>query len=149
MNDIVFPRRSIRSDSSWGRVDKLSYPFTGPWRIVASLQGASYDIEHCSTKKQEKQHTSDLYPYPSELLPLQPLDGADNQFGQINQKIIDDLFIQAGIKGFQPPSPFRVSANFLSTDTGECFRWPTLAELNEDFFPYPWSPDEEFSRMII
>ena len=106
VNDVVFARRSIRSDSSRGRVDKLSYPFTGPWRIIAVLKGASYEIEHCSTKKQEKRHASDLSPYPSKLLPLQLLDGVDNQFGQINQKIMDDLFIQVGIKGFQPPSPF-------------------------------------------
>ena len=106
VNDGIFARRSLRSDSSRGCVDKLSYPFTGPWRIVAALQGASYEIEHCSTKKQEKRHVSDLSPYPAELLPLQPLDGADNQFGQINWKITDDPFIQAGIKGFQPPFPF-------------------------------------------
>jgi len=78
-------------------------------------------------KKRDRRHASDLSPYPSELLHLQPLDGADNQFGQINLKITGDLFIQAGIKGFQPPSPFRVSANFLSANTGECFCWPTLA----------------------
>ena len=41
VNNIVFARCSIRSDSSRGWVDKLSYPFTGPWRIVASLQNAS------------------------------------------------------------------------------------------------------------
>ena len=93
VNDVVFACRSIQSDSSWGRIDKLSYPFTGPWRIIAALQGASYEIEHFSTKKREKRHASDLSPYPAELLPLQPLDGADNQFGQINRKITDDPFI--------------------------------------------------------
>ena len=60
VDDVVFARRSIRSDSSRGRVDKLSYPFTGPWRIIAVLKGASYEIEHCSTKKREKRHASDL-----------------------------------------------------------------------------------------
>jgi hypothetical protein len=62
-----------------GRVNMLSYPFTGPWHIIANLPGASYNIEHCSTKKWEKQHTSDLSPYPAQLPPLHSLDGADNQ----------------------------------------------------------------------
>jgi hypothetical protein len=50
VGDIVFARRAVRSDASRGRVDKLSFPFTGPWRIVKKLAGASYEIEHCKTK---------------------------------------------------------------------------------------------------
>ena len=53
-NNIVFARHSIRSDSTRGWVDKLSYPLTGPWRIVTSLQGSFYDIEHCYRNKREK-----------------------------------------------------------------------------------------------
>jgi len=116
-------------------------PDTTP-TLPAKLKGASYKIEHCSTKKRKKRHASDLSPYPAELLPLQPLDGADNQFGQINRKIMDDPFIQAGIKGFQPSSPFRAPSNFLSADTGKSFHWPTLAEMNNKLFPYPWLPDD-------
>ncbi len=65
--DIVFVPRAVHSDASWGRVDKLTYAFTGPWQIVAKLQGTSYKIEHCSTKKMEKRHASDLSPYPPKL----------------------------------------------------------------------------------
>ncbi len=39
----------------------------------------------------------------------------------------------------------RIEPSFLSTDTGECFCWPTLDEPNEELFPYPWSPDDEFA----
>jgi hypothetical protein len=106
VDDVVFARRAVRSKAIRGRVDKLSYLFTGPWRIVASLPGASYNIEHCSTKMQEKWHASDLSPYPVELLPLHPLDGADNQYSQTSRKISENPYIQAGITGFTPPTPF-------------------------------------------
>jgi hypothetical protein len=64
VNDIMFACRAVRSDDIRWRVDKLSYPFTGPWCIIANLPGTSYDIKHCSTKKREKRHVSDLSPYP-------------------------------------------------------------------------------------
>jgi hypothetical protein len=71
--DIVFARRATRSDASKGCVGKLEYKFTGPWRIIESLKGASYAIKHCLTPTQkEKKHASDLTLYPSELIPLSP-----------------------------------------------------------------------------
>jgi hypothetical protein len=143
VGDIIFARRAVWFDAIRGCVDKLYYPFTGPWCIVANLPGASYDIEHCSMRKQEKRHASDFSPYPVELLPLHLLDGADNQYSQINKKILENPYIQAGIKGFTPPTPFQVPSNFLSADTG--FHWPTLAELNKDLFPYDWDLDPNLS----
>ena len=68
-----------------GQVDKLIYPFTGPWLITAKLDGAFYEIEQVATKCKDKKHASDLSPYPSELIAFQPLNGTDNQHGQINQ----------------------------------------------------------------
>ena len=135
--DIVFARRAVRSDASRGVVDKLSFPFTGPWRIVRKLAGASYEIEHCKTKRVEKKHSSDLSPYPPEIIPFQPLDGADNQFGQLHKKISDHPYIQAGIDGFTPPQPFQVPLNFIDANGPDSlsFHWPTLAELNAEFFP--------------
>ncbi len=106
VGNIMFACRAVQSNAIRGHVDKISYPFTGPWRIVADLPGASYDIKHCSTRKQEKRHVLDLLPYPVELLPLDPLDSADNQYSQINKKISENPYIQAGIKGFTPPTPF-------------------------------------------
>ncbi len=106
VGNILFACRAVRSNSIRGHADKLSYPFTGPWHIVANLPGTSYDIEHCSTKKREKRHASDLLPYPVELLTLHLLDGADNQYSQINKKILENPYIQAGIKGFTPPTSF-------------------------------------------
>ena len=134
--DIVFARRAVRSDASRGVVDKLSFPFTGPWRIVRKLAGASYEIEHCKTKRVEKKHSSDLSPYPPEIIPFQPLDGADNQFGQLHKKISDHPYIQAGIDGFTPPQPFQVPLNFIDANGPDSlsFHWPTLAELNAELF---------------
>jgi hypothetical protein len=84
IGDTVFAHRATQSDAGRGQVDKLIYAFTGPWLITAKLNGASYEIEHVSTKRKEKKHTSDLSPYPAELIAFQPLDGADNQYGQLN-----------------------------------------------------------------
>jgi hypothetical protein len=142
----MFAGQVVWSDAIRGHVNKLSYPFTGPWCIIADLPGASYEIEHCSTKKRENWHASDLSPYPAELLPLHPLDGADNEYSQINKKILDNPYIQAGIKGFTPPTPFRVPSNFLSTDTSLGFHLPTLAKLNEDLFPCHWDFDTDLPK---
>jgi hypothetical protein len=149
VGDIVFARQAVQSDASWGKVDKLAYPFTGPWCITVKLHGASYNIEHCSTKKTEKLHASDLSPYPAELLPLQPLDGSDNRYGQLHKKISKNPYIQAGIKGFEPPTPFKISAQYLTTDKALNISWPTLVKLNEDLFPYPWSFGEELDAHLI
>ena len=70
------------------------------------LDGPSYEIEHVSTKQKEKKHALDLSPYPAELTAFQPLDGAGNQYGQLNQKISNHPYKEAGIKGFTPPNPF-------------------------------------------
>jgi hypothetical protein len=78
VGNILFARQAVRSGASWGRVDKLTYPFTGSWQIIAKLHGASYKVEHCSTKKTEKRYASDLSPYLPKLIPLQLLDGVDN-----------------------------------------------------------------------
>jgi hypothetical protein len=42
-------------------------------------------------------------------LVLQPLDGVDNQYGQLYIKITNNPYIQAGIKGIEPPMPSKVS----------------------------------------
>jgi hypothetical protein len=97
------------------------YPFTGPWRIIAKLHGASYKVEHCTSKAQDKKHASDLSPYPVELIPFRPLDGADNQFGQLYRKFKEHPYKEAGIKGFTPPTPFVAPSQFLTNDDSLCF----------------------------
>ncbi len=77
-DNIIFTCHATRLDTSKGCIGKLEYKFTRPWQIIESLKGALYPIEHCliPTRK-EKKHTSDLTPYPSELIPFKPVDGAD------------------------------------------------------------------------
>ncbi len=99
VGDILFARQAVCSDMARGQVNKLTYPFTGPWYIVANLHGASYELKHCSSKSREKKHASDLSPYPAELIPFQQLDGADNQYGQLYRKIKEHPCKEAGIKG--------------------------------------------------
>jgi hypothetical protein len=108
--DIVFARRTVRSDAMRGQVGKLTYPFTGPWRITAKLHGASYKLEHCATKSKEKKHASNLSPYPIELISFQPLNGVDYQYSQLYQKFKEYPYKEAGIKGFTPPTPFAPSS---------------------------------------
>jgi len=90
----------------------------------------------------------DLSPYPAELIAFQPLNGANNQYGQLHQKISDHPYKEAGIKGLTPPNPFLVAANFITTNDALTFKWQTLAELNEDICPYPWSHNEEFNEYL-
>ena len=99
---------------------------------MAKLHGASYEIEHCTSKARDKKHASDLSPYPVEIIPFRPLDGADNQFGQLYRRIKEHPYKEAGINGFTPPTPFVVPDHFLTTDDALRFHWPTLAELNEE-----------------
>ena len=128
--------------------DGKIYHFTGPCLITAKLDGASYKIKHVATKWKDNKHTSDFSPYPAESIAFQPLDGADNQYGQTHRKIFDHLYKEAGIKGFTPPNPFWVSTNFITTSDTLALQWPTLAELNNELCPYPWSHNEEFNQYL-
>jgi hypothetical protein len=122
----------------------MSYQFTGPWQIVMALKGASYELEHCSTpNRKEKKHVSDLFHYPMELIPFQPLDGPDTWYGQIHKPITAQPFKEAGINGFHPTLPYKVPAWFLTTDQASDFHWPSLLALNDDLLPFPRSSEEE------
>ncbi len=126
--DIVFARRATRSDAARGRVGKLEYAFTGPWRVKESLYGASYSLEHClNAARTQKKHAADLAPYPPELILFEPVDGADTRYGQLYKPLGEHPFKEAGIKGFIPLTPFQVPANFLDVGDFKEFRWPSLA----------------------
>lgn len=146
IGDIVFARRQVRSKLSKEMVDKLSYHYTGPWKVVEVLDGASYKLRHCISQRLDKKHASDLSPYPYELIPLVPLETSDNQFSQLYKKIREDPFLEAGIRGYEPPQPFQV--DFLSADSSSLpsFHWPTLSELNDEvyssFEPRPQSSSD-------
>ena len=135
VGNIVFGKQAVQSEAAQGRVDKLLYPFTGPLKIMRKLDGASFKIEHCLTKRIDKKHSLALSPYPSEIIPVGPVDGADNQFGQLNKQISGSPYIQAGIDGFKLPKPFHVSEHYLTTQTDNTpFHWPTLEEMNYELF---------------
>jgi hypothetical protein len=142
--DIVFAHRTTHSNAAHGCVGKLEYAFTGPWHVTASLHGGSYLLEHChNAARTKKKHAADLAPYPPELIPFEPVDGADTRYGQLYKPIGEHLFKEAGIKGFTPPSPFQVPANFLDIGDFKDFCWPTLAELINNIELFPWRDDEE------
>jgi len=149
LGDIVFARRAVKSNSSREHVDKLQYAFTGPWRITAILKGASYELEHCDNiKRHEKKHASDLSPYPTELIPFEPVHGADTRYGQIYKPITAHPFKEAGLKGFSPLQPFKTSTHLAQTSKCAAFHWPSLSELNDEIAPFPWASNEERLRYL-
>jgi hypothetical protein len=93
--------------------------------------------------RKEKKHASNLSPYPIELILFQPLDGPDTWYGQLHKPITAHPFKDAGINGFNPALPYKVSTQFLMTDHAYDFHWPSLLELNNELFPFPWSSEEE------
>jgi hypothetical protein len=120
------------------------YAFTGPWCVTASLPGASYKFQHVHhPTRRDMKHASDLSLYPVELIPFQPLDGTDTRYGQLYKPIGLSPFKEAGLKGFQPSTPFHVALQLLQAGHLNEFHWPTLSELNNDIIPFPWSNDKE------
>jgi hypothetical protein len=131
-------------DASKGCVNKLQYAFTGPWRITAILKGVSYELKHCSMPNcKEKKHASNLSPYTLELIPFKPVKGSDTQYGQLHNPIQASPYKEAGIEGFKPLLPFKVPANYLTTDTALAFHWPSLLELNNKIALFQWSSEDE------
>ncbi len=57
--DIIFACQAVCSHTSWGKVDKLAYLFTGPWHITTKLHSVSYDI----TFPQKRQRSGTLWTY--------------------------------------------------------------------------------------
>ncbi len=84
-----------------------------------------------------------MSPYPPELVPFQPVNGADTRFGQLYKPIIKNPFKEAGIKGFSPIQPYKVAAQLALTDRCLAFHWPSLSELNDEIAPYRWESEEE------
>ena len=149
IDDVVFARREVRSNAKKGIVDKLQMAYTGPWRITAKLQGASYEIEFVNNpSRKDKKHASDLSPYPIELIPFQQLDGPDNRYGQLYKTITPHAFKEAGLVGIMPVNPYKASANFSTTDRCQEFHWLSLAELNEELDSSTWVNDEDYKRYI-
>ncbi len=93
--------------------------------------------------RKEKKHASDSSPYPLELIPFEPVEGSDTQYGQLHKPIQANPYKEAGIEGFKPLLPFKVPANYLTTDTALAFHWPSLLELNDKIAPYQWSSEDE------
>ena len=81
---------------------------------------------------------SNLTPYPLELIPFEPVDGSDIQYSQLHKPIQASPYKEAGIEGFKPLLPFKVLANYLTTDSALAFHWPSLSELNANIAPFQW-----------
>jgi len=135
VGDTVFARRAVRSVASRGLVYKLQFAYTGPWRVTKVLDGASYELQHVRhPAKTDKKHASDLSPYPTELIAFEPLDGADNRYGQLYKPISAKRFDEAGLKGFLPSNPFQLKETTATTHysmTSPRFRWPSLSKLKD------------------
>lgn len=64
---------------------KVATPYLGPWEIVSKLTGSSYALHHkfSGAAGAGKRHAAHLSPVPNELIPFEPVDGPDNQYGQL------------------------------------------------------------------
>ncbi len=74
------------------------------------------------------------------------MDSADSRYGQLNKPIGRAPYKEASLKGFTPPQPFQVASHFLTKGDFCDFHFPTLVELNDKLFPFPWIDDEERRR---
>ena len=113
---------------------KLIDSFTDPWKICGKTEGSSYEVEHVESKKPGKRHAAHLSPYPDELLPFLPMDGPDNVYGQMNTQIKKKPYMNADVKGFDPPQPHQTaSLSSIPADDKDII-FPSLSELNAEMF---------------
>ena len=78
------------------------FPVKGPWRITEDLKGGSYRLCHCSDAKlTDKKHASYFTAYPLELINSEPVDGSENQYGQLQHQVGKLLCEAAELKGFK------------------------------------------------
>ena len=75
------------------------------------------------------------------MLPFLPVDGPDNQYGQIHTPMKKNPYQNAGLKGFEPCQPYKTATAVTLVVEEELIRFPTLAELNEECFE--WEEGEE------
>ncbi len=147
VGNIVFARQAMHLNTKCSHVYKLMHPFTGPWRVVRALPGAPYELEFShNTKQKDKKHASDLCPYPAKLIPFEPLDGADNRYGQLYKSIGLPPYKEVGIKAFTPPQPLQAAAHFATTGNFRDFHLPMLSELNDEFNLFPWKDEAKWWR---
>ena len=136
---------------------KLQFAYTGPWKVVAILDGASYKLEHTKpSNRKDKKHASNISPYQAELIAFELMDGPDNRYGQLHKPISATALNEAGmtfneasIHGFIPISPYwtrdvRTSSHLLIPEKG--FRWPTLSDLNDKLDDKLWESDPDAQR---
>ena len=141
VGDSVFAKRAVKSNKKRGLVGKLMDAYTGPWSITSKLKGSSYGIKHRDTGIESKRHAAHISPFPDELLPFLPVDGPDNQYGQIHTPMKKNPYQNAGLKGFEPCQPYKTAAAMTLAVEEEIIKFPTLAELNEECFE--WEEGEE------
>ena len=142
IDSIVMARRKVQSKKSIGRVDKVEYAFTGPWRVTKKLDGGSYEIKHEHTNVIGKRHAAHLTPVPPEMQAFLPVDGADTRYGQLYKPISGKAYKDAGIKGFVPPLPFQNLAMYYDTDRNPVV-FPTVNEMNDSMFDWYEGEREE------
>eukprot|EP01082_Thalassiosira_pseudonana_P008343 g7453.t1 g7453 contig24:661092-664348(-) len=143
IGDHVFVRRVVKSVAKKSIVGKAEFAYTGPWEIVKSFDGASYECKHVKSGAIDKFHSAHLSPVPLQLIPFLPLDGPDSRFGQLHKPIKDDAYKLASIEEFLPKNPFKININlvrFADEDDSSPFHWPSLAELNAELDI--WDEDE-------
>jgi hypothetical protein len=125
------------------------HPFTGPWRIVKSLPGASYGIElSLNPSQKDKKHASDLSPYPPELIRFQPLNGADSCYSQLYKSFGSAPYKEAVSTVSSHCNLLWYLLHFAPQGDFKDLHFPTLSELNDKFDPFPWMDNDECITLL-
>jgi len=154
IGDLVFALQAVKSIRACGLVDKLQFAYTGPWKVVAILDGTSYALEHAKLpNRTDKKHASDLSPYPAKLISFEPMDGPDTRYGQLYKPISSTAlnedgktYDEASVHGFTPLSPYRtqdVRSSSILLIPERSFRWPKLLYLKDKFDDEFWESDPD------
>jgi hypothetical protein len=145
INDIVWNRRQIQSNSKRGIVGKLRFKQTGPWKIIEKLSGGSYKLQlQSNPTRTDKKHASELSLFPHKLIPFPQLAGTDNAYSKLHKDFNTDPYSEAGLKGYdeynlaqtwQLQNPQMSFAKHLPRTHYTVDPFPTLQELNDEMKP--------------
>ena len=136
IGDKVFAKRAVKSDKKRGRVGKIMIKHTGPWEVIAKLDGSSYTIRHCRTNAIDKKHAAHLSPCPEHLIPFAPLSGPDDSYSQIHRPIKKHPYMEAGIDEYVASSTKPI-ANLITIKPSIHQTFPSLDQLNRELNIFP------------
>jgi hypothetical protein len=144
LGDIVFTNVQIQSKKNMGTVGKLAYIKRGPYKIIESYKGGSYELAPLVGRFRAtiKKHGSDLYLSPQSLNPHQLVQSSEQAYANLHKKTISSPYKIIGLDGYNPIQPWSVpaatsQANLVLLEEIPLF--PTVQQLDDKFDGWPES----------